>query len=246
VQVNEACKILGCSPGSTLAEIKNRYRALLFRYHPDVSKLPPNQSFEKTSAVISAYGVLAESHQKREKDERKRIAHLYRTLFNLDLHSDTPGLDQIKPFFLSAGNIIYPDNSSTSRKICLEYFASSASGSTGLPGRLVHSLANGLLQLLETRLSVLNFGGHEEYSLEVTRRELLQWFSDITTAGDYFSFRMAMFSTLDGLKARLGRELLTSKNDLYRQELLLYWYLVTVLSEEKHVAEWTGTRGLDT
>src|SRR6188768_3839910 len=55
-------EILGVSRTASVDEIRNAYRALAKRYHPDVNSSP--DAVDKTSAINAAYDLLTNPEQK--------------------------------------------------------------------------------------------------------------------------------------------------------------------------------------
>ncbi|GAB4213849.1 MAG: J domain-containing protein [Synechococcales cyanobacterium] len=51
-------QVLGVPPGSSLAVIRQAYRRLSKRYHPDTSGLPPEQAIRRFQDLQEAYGIL--------------------------------------------------------------------------------------------------------------------------------------------------------------------------------------------
>ena len=60
-------QILGVEPTADTRAIKNAYRELAFKYHPDRNAENP-QTVDQMKAVNEAYAVLADADKRREYD----------------------------------------------------------------------------------------------------------------------------------------------------------------------------------
>ena len=57
-RITNAREILGLNETETLTSIKDKYKRLVKRYHPDVCKLNPKESKKKTVQLNEAYKVI--------------------------------------------------------------------------------------------------------------------------------------------------------------------------------------------
>ena len=60
-------RILGIEPTASVKEIKNAYRELAFKYHPDRNQDNPD-AVNQMKAVNEAYAVLSDATKRREYD----------------------------------------------------------------------------------------------------------------------------------------------------------------------------------
>jgi preprotein translocase subunit Sec63 len=73
-EITEARRILGLNEGSSLQDIKNRYRDLLKEWHPDLSTENEEVRREKTVAIIKAYrAIMAYCEQYRFSFSREEV-----------------------------------------------------------------------------------------------------------------------------------------------------------------------------
>lgn len=61
-------QLLGLSPQATAAELRQAFRNLSKRYHPDTTTLPPTEAHEAFARLRQAYAVLADPDSRRAYD----------------------------------------------------------------------------------------------------------------------------------------------------------------------------------
>lgn len=61
-------EILGISKNATQEEIKQAYRRLALKYHPDMNKDDPKSAEEKFKEISEAYGVLSDEEKRKQYD----------------------------------------------------------------------------------------------------------------------------------------------------------------------------------
>lgn len=62
-------RVLGVSPRASERDIRQAYRLLSKRYHPDISTLDPEEALEKFKLINEAYATLTHPHKRTRYDE---------------------------------------------------------------------------------------------------------------------------------------------------------------------------------
>jgi len=94
METRDYYKILGVAENASQEEIKAAYRKLALKYHPDrVSEPEKKRAEEKFKEIAAAYYVLGDSQRRKEYDDYRRGAYVFRSGYGAGDFASQAGFD---------------------------------------------------------------------------------------------------------------------------------------------------------